>query len=248
MMITTQRVSGNAKTGPIATTYRAAAGNTFGTCPATCGLCPEPDRAAADIDHKYARAVYDAVPELGVAWLYTHFHWSKWADKYPATYKVGGSRPVKTTFNYSADTWKDAQVAHLAGVPTTVAMSAAEYEERKARGDFKKCAVTGRTLAVACPADKEAGRNCLNCGNRAPLCARADRPIIIFLAHGSGKNKVSADQPGGCYASYWRTRRAWDQAAAAPPCDDAAAVRDFAAGLPLGSQLRHHIAGDIGKA
>jgi hypothetical protein len=65
-MLKTVAVSSNKKTGPIAVTYRAGVRDTYGTCPKTCGLNPEPRTGADEIDRDYLAAMLTAVPRNGV--------------------------------------------------------------------------------------------------------------------------------------------------------------------------------------
>jgi hypothetical protein len=83
------------------------------------------------------------------------------------------------------------------------------------------------------------------------LCARGEREyVIVFVAHGTQARKVAAgaDDPGGCYAGQGHAAIAWHATRKTGAPDDAAAVAAFARSLPPGSLLRHHIAGDLGRA
>ena len=53
---------------------------------------------------------------------------------------------------------------------------------------------------------------------------------------------------GGCYAASGPTAIQWHGVKKAAPMDDGAALKKFARSLPPGSMLRHHVAGDIGRA
>jgi len=81
------------------------------------------------------------------------------------------------------------------------------------------------------------------------LCARGTRDyIVVFVAHGTGKAKVGTDCAGGCYAAQGPTAIQWHNTRKNGAADDAKALIDFAKSLPPGSMLRHHVAGDIGRA
>lgn len=232
-MISTQYPSRNGKTGPIATTYRSGA-LPFATCPATCKLCDKPEQAAQRIDHDYMRAVYESVPAGGRAFTYSHFRWQQWAHKYPA--KKG-----RATINYSADTMRLAKAALAAGVPTTVALTEETAAKEKKAG----------TRLLICPADKEKGRTCANCGgSKGPICARGNRDFMVgFLVHGKDKRKAAdLTTPGGCYGwSGYYTRLAWQNLSDTQATNDATQHRAFVDRLPYGTTLRAHIVGDMGK-
>ena len=232
-MISCQYPSRNSKIGHIASTYRSGA-QPFATCPATCKLCDKPEQAARSIDHKYMRAVWESVPAGGLAFTYSHFRWQLWAHKYPA--KKG-----RATINYSADTMRLAKAALAAGVPTTVALTEETAAKEKKAG----------TRLVICPADKDKGRTCANCGgSKGPICARGNRGFIVgFLVHGKDKAKAAdLSEPGGCYGwSGFYTRTHWNNLAAQPQTDDATQHRAFVDRLPYGTILRAHIVGDMGK-
>jgi hypothetical protein len=106
---------------------------------------------------------------------------------------------------------------------------------------------------VVCPEQLSpagSGFTCQSCGNGVPLCAQPDRDyVIVFLAHGTGR-KLAEDpnKPGGCYGASGPVAIQWHATRANGRADDARAVLTFAASLPPGSLLRHHIAGDIGRA
>ena len=233
-MLKTIAKSSNKKTGAIATTYRAGKHHTFGTCPTTCALNPNGAHGAALVDRDYLAAVYSAVPRNGQAWTYSHFHFENLPK--PA--------PGKTTINYSADTIPQAVAAVRAGHPATVAAPA---------GTVWPYVFDGVQF-VQCPeqlSSEGSGFTCASCGNGRPLCARGDRDyVIVFVAHGSQARKVAAgaNDPGGCYAGQGHAAIAWHATRKTGAPDDAAAVAAFARSLPPGSLLRHHIAGDFGRA
>jgi len=162
-MLTLVKVSGDSKTGKIAVTYRAGI-DLFGTCPVTCALNPAKATSAATIDYHYMDAVGAAVPVDGLAWTYTHFHWSQWKER-AASYA--------TTFNYSADSFADAKLAVEAGVPTTVVVPEHWH------GADSKVRVVDGIRYVQCPATvaKNIGKvTCSGkgsergCGGENPLC------------------------------------------------------------------------------
>jgi hypothetical protein len=233
-MLSTQHPSRNQKTGPIATTYRSGK-KRFGTCPTSCNLCDRPEEATKRIDHKYMSDLYNAVPRGGISFTYCHFRWQQWAHKYPV-------KKNKTVVNFSADTMRLARASFAAGIPTVVACTQDDFTKEKSLGKMK---------LVICPADKDKGRNCANCGgNKGPLCARGKRDYAVaFLVHGrDAKKAADTTTPGGCYGeSGFYTRIAWNNVSKKPATDDGVTVRDFAKRLPYGTTLRHHIVGDTGK-
>ena len=235
-MLKTVTKSSNAKTGPIAVTYRAGQHVTFSTCPATCPLNPKPETSSAAIDVTYLRALSRAVPTNGHAWTYSHFHWSR----------LPRPQPARTVINYSADSMADAAECVTAGRPAVLAGAPAD-----SRDDWPR--VFNGVKFVVCPEQLSpagSGFTCQSCGNGQPLCARPNRDyVIVFLAHGTGR-KLAEDpnKPGGCYAATGPVAMQWHATRANGRPDDARAILTFAASLPPGSLLRHHIAGDIGRA
>ena len=233
-MLKTIRQSANGKTGPIAVTYRAGQHHTFGTCPTTCALNPHGQHGAELIDAEYLAALYNAVPPNGQAWTYSHF----------AFQHLPKPAPGKTTINYSADTMAQAVAAVRAGHPATVAAPAGTVWPYVFQGvQFLQCP---EQLSPA-----GSGFTCASCGNGRPLCARGEREyVIVFVAHGSGAALVAAgfDDPGGCYAAQGHVAIAWHATRTTGAPDDAVALAAFAGSLPAESLLRHHIAGDIGRA
>jgi len=232
-MLKTVRISSNSKIGPIASTYRAGAHSTHATCPSTCALNPHGDTGAALIDGRYLAAVRAAVPPGGRAWTYSHFA----AHLLPV--------PVygETVINFSADTIQQAVAAHRLGRAVTFAAARGTTWPRTIQGvRFSQCP---EQLA---PADS--GFTCSTCGGaRGPICAQVDRAhVVVFVAHGTGARLVGDDQAGGCYAGSGPVAIQWHATRTAGAPDDAAAVRKFARSLPHGSLLRHHIAGDMGRA
>jgi len=235
IMLKTVAVSRSTKTAGCAVTYRAGAGNRFGTCPATCALNPT-GKGAGTVDAEYLAAILDAVPRRGVAFTYSHFPFSEWS---------GELRAGRTVINYSADDLAAADTAHAAGVPAVTVMSPDAW------GDSGRNAATPAGVPVVrCPAEMAKGFSCSDCGNGEPLCARLGRDFVIgFTAHGPGKRSAAAgsDDPGGCYADAGNCRIHWNATAQAGQDEsDARAVRKFARRLPPGAILRHHVAGDIG--
>ena len=231
-MLKTVECSTGKKTRGLAVTYRAGDGEKYGTCPASCALnCS--GKGAQKIDAEYLDALLDAVPAKGISFTYTHFPWSKWADK------LG---PGKTVINYSADTFA---AADAADAPTVVVVPPDFWGGKKAvsRG-------AGKRPVVRCPEEYRKGFGCANCGNGEPLCARLDRNFIVgFTAHGAGKKKAAdADTRGGCYADGGNVRLHWRDTSNQAPTDetDAEKLSRFAKSLPRRAIVRHHIAGDIG--
>ena len=229
-MLKTVALSANRKTGPIAVTYRSGTHETYSTCPKTCSLHPKSETGAAAVDSEYLAALLEAVPRRGIAWTYSHF---------PA-HVLPVAKPGQTVINASCDTVSEAVAAVYAGRPAVLAAPADTAEEwpRTVMGvKFHRC-----------PAELSESFTCAQCGNGSPLCARPDRrEVVVFVAHGSGAKKVGTGE-GGCYAASGPTAIQWHGTRKTGAPDDAAAVRAFARSLPPGSMLRHHVAGDIGRA
>ena len=240
-MLNCVEVSRARKTTGLAVTYRAAAVDMFGTCPDSCLLKPA-QTETNKIDRKYERAVRRAVPRKGVAFLFTHFKPGQWAKQ---------NEPGKCVFNYSADSLEQAARYIKKGV-ASVSVVPADYWKRKSSKNVIAAIRAGFTARfVRCP-DELTGVGCKGCGGGSPLCARQDRKFgIVFTAHGSAKRAAGDNtQRGGCYAGggnvalHWRNLSRQEQSEES----DGARVGRFAAGLRRGSILRHHIAGDIGRA
>ena len=230
-MLKTVPVSSNKKTGPIAVTYRAGVRDTYGTCPKTCGLNPEPGTSTNTIDEEYLSAVLNAVPRNGEAWTYSHFD----AALLPV------AKPGQTVINASCDTMDDAVRAVELGRPAVVAAPLGT--------DWSGGHEYRGVNFVRCPAELSDNFTCMQCGNGKPLCARGDREyVIVFVAHGTGAKKVGTDCAGGCYAAQGPTAIQWHNTRKKGAANDAQALVQFAKSLPPGSLLRHHIAGDIGRA
>ena len=228
-MLKTVAVSSNKKTGPIAVTYRAGVSETYGTCPKTCQLNPAPETGTDVIDAAYLSALLDAVPRNGVAWTYSHFP----ADQLPMPERG------RTVINASCDTMDDAIKAYSIGRPAVVAAPVGTQWPVVHEG----------VRFVQCPAELSEGFTCMQCGGGVPLCARPDRDyVVVFVAHGTGKAKVGTDCAGGCYAAQGPTAIQWHGTRKSGAANDAEALVKFAKGLPPGSMLRHHVAGDIGRA
>lgn len=229
-MLKTVKVSSNSKTGPVAVTYRAGTHNVFGTCPKTCALNPQGEHGADLLDTEYLAAVRQAVPRGGQAWTYSHFP----AELLPV--------PVKgeTVINASCDTLEQALAAMAIGRPATLAAPAdsAETWPRKIDG----------VRLVRCPAETSDAVTCSNCGAGRPLCARADRTfVVVFVAHGQAARLVGQEQAGGCYGTGGPVAMQWRATRDKGRSDDAAELLRFAAELPPGSMLRHHVVGDLGR-
>ena len=145
-MLNCVKLSQADKTSGIAVTYRAGgSGETFGTCPANCMLKPEGETGTVQIDREYERAVRHAVPRAGMAWLYTHFNPSKWAEL---------NQAGRTVFNYSAPSALSALEYFKQGIET-VALVPFDYWERLAKGpqpSNRNFEIDGVTY-VRCPAE-----------------------------------------------------------------------------------------------
>lgn len=234
-MLRTVARSSNSKTGPIAVTYRSGQHSTYASCPPSCPLNPRPAESTAQVDKAYLRALSAAVPTAGQAWTYSHFHWSK----------LPAAKPGRTVINYSADTIHDAIAAVRHGRPAVLAAVPADSRDSwpVSHDDVR---------FVVCPeqlAPTGSTFSCSTCGNGRPLCARPERDyVVVFLAHGTGRRLAESIEQGGCYAASGPTAIQWHGTRTAGQADDAAAVRRFARSLPPGSLLRHHVAGDIGRA
>lgn len=228
-MLTTVRVSSNRKTGPIAVTYRAGNARTFGTCPASCALLPDKSAGTTEIDHAYLEALSRAVPRNGQAWAYSHF---------PAS-MLPKPRKGRTVINVSTDSIEEAVASVKSGRPAVYAAPAGTEEAWPTRHQGIRF--------VRCPAELAESFSCAQCGNGRPLCAQGRRDfVVVFVAHGTFARKVGSGQ-GGCYAAQGPTAITWHRTRSRGNPDDAAAVVEFARTLPVGSLLRHHVAGDVGR-
>ena len=239
-MLTTVIKSGDKKTGAIPVTYRSGS-TMFGTCPNSCALKPTHEKGAEKIDLKYFKAVAESAPRGGIAWTYIHFDWRDWK---PLLQKLG--KKARTIFNFSADTIDQALESIAQGIATTLPVPESWHAEKKS---FK---IKGVKF-VQCPATARDGVTCSGsggtkgCGGSVPLCARERDYVITFPAHGAGKKRVMQSEGGGCYAAGGPVRITWNRTAKKTASDDAATLKKFVAGLPGGSMLRHHVAGDCGK-
>lgn len=228
-MLKTIAVSGNKKTGPIAVTYRSGMHQTYATCPKTCNLHPRSETGAADIDQEYLDAIYNAVPRKGKAWTYSHFHFSK----------LPKPQANKTVINASCDTIEDAIEAANAGHPAVYAAPQGTEDKWPAKINNVKL--------LRCPAELSDDFDCNRCGDGEPLCARGDRTfVVVFVAHGIGAKRVGTDKAGGCYAANGPTAIHWANSKKKNDGNDSKNILEFAKSLPMGSYLRHHVAGDIG--
>jgi hypothetical protein len=226
-MLKTVAVSANKKTGPIAVTYRAGVRETYGTCPKNCGLIPDPKAGTDTIDGEYLSALLDAVPRNGVAWTYSHFP----ADQLPMPEKG------RTVINASCESIEEAVRAYSIGRPAVLVSQAHDG-----------VVVRDGVRFIRCPAELADNFTCAQCGGGKPLCAQAHRDyVVVFVAHGPQKKKVGTGC-GGCYAAQGPTAIQWHGTRKSGAADDGAALIKFAKSLPPGSMLRHHVAGDIGRA
>lgn len=245
-MLKTVKNSQANKTAGIAVTYRAGRADKFDTCPASCELNPSGRGCApADIDDEYLAAVLDAKPRGGFSFTYSHFSPLYWAHKLA---------PNKTVINYSAPNLAAAVSCIETGIPA-VAVVPAEFWKNRDNKKNVQILTSGQRRetpdAVRCPAEYNKKIGCVNCGGAAgPLCARLDRAfVVLFTAHGPGKNKAASDDPGGCYAGHGHVAIHWQALSDADDDGrtDAERLREFAAELPPRSIIRHHVAGDIGR-
>ncbi|NBU33792.1 hypothetical protein EBS40_04130 [bacterium] len=228
-MLKTVAKSANRKTGPIAVTYRAGVHETYATCPSTCALHPKGEKGGDLIDGDYLDALREAVPAGGIAWTYSHFDASllpQWAEG-------------ETVINASCDTVGEALRAVKLGRPAVYVAPADTATSWPAKH--------GGIRFIRCPAELADNFTCDNCGGDRPLCARAERDyVVVFVAHGASKAKIG--KGGGCYAAGGPTAIQWHGTRTKGAANDAQALRAFAASLPQGSKLRHHVAGDLGLA
>jgi hypothetical protein len=230
-MLKTVAVSGNSKTGKIAVTYRSGEHSIFGTCPKTCALNPKGAESSNLVDTDYLEALSDAVPRGGKAWTYSHF----------ARHVLPKPAAGRTVINVSSDAVADAVASVRDGYPTVYAAPADSAEQWPKTVDGVRF--------VRCPAELAETFTCKDCGNGSPLCARGDRDyVVVFVGHSTYKELVGSDREGGCYAAAGFVAMQWRATKKQGRADDVVAVRAFAAGLPEGSLLRHHVAGDIGRS
>ena len=227
-MLKTVAISANSKTGPIAVTYRSGEHQTYGTCPKSCALHPKSETGTDKIDPEYMAALVDAVPRGGMAWTYSHF---------PAAL-LPMPKDGKTVINASCDSTAEAvDVVLRLKRPAVYAAPVDTVWPQK---------IDGVTFA-RCPADMAEDFTCQKCGDGSPLCARGDRNfVVVFVAHGTGKKRVGSDEGGGCYAASGPTAIQWHATRTKGRANDAEAILEFSAGLPRGTMLRHHVAGDMG--
>jgi hypothetical protein len=227
------------KTAGLAVTYRAGGGDMFSTCPDSCTLKPV-QTGTVEIDRDYESAVRRAVPRRGIAFLYTHFDPTQWGEQ-------NTGAPNQTVFNYSADSLADAAKYTKRGVASVAVVPVDYWDERTSA----KVTESDGVRLVRC-LDELTGIGCAGCGSGSPLCARPDRDYaIVFTAHGAAKRKAGDPATaGGCYAGGGHVAIHWRHLSerAETTETDAAHVARFAAGLPPRGILRHHIAGDIGRA
>jgi len=229
-MLKTIQVSGNSKTGPIATTYRSGVHETYSTCPTSCKLHPRNNLGATEIDQEYFEALLNAVPRNGKAWTYSHFDFNL----------LPLPEDGKTVINASCDTMEAAVDAVKSGKP-------AVYAAPKLTADTWP-QVKDNVKFLRCPADLSDKFDCSKCGDGDPLCARGNRNfVVVFVAHGVGAKRVGTDKQGGCYAANGPTAIHWNNTKKEDNIKDSDKLKSFAKSLPSGSLLRHHIAGDIGK-
>lgn len=233
-MIKTTAQSHNKKTGGVAVTTRAGAGNEYGTCPVDCKF--NDSGKGSKIDYVYLKALINAVPKRGIGFTFSHFPIDQWID-----YLIKG----KTVINHSA-TFEELPKS-IKRVPTVHTVSAKFWDHRK----NKKSEIVNGVKSVRCPAEYRDEIQCVNCGGGVPLCAIPDRKFaILFTAHGNRKRVASnANQRGGCYAGSWPTSKHWrDTSKQSQKESDAETLKKFVSKLPPRTIIRHHVAGDIGTS
>ena len=235
------------KTTDCAVTYRAGNNDVFGTCPKHCALNPNSTMSTNRIDWDYLDAVLDAKVQGGRSWTYSHFKFEDISLRqnrnfhFNFLYRIKDSKQ-HTTINRSTDTLLDALAVHKKGYPTVVTLS-----DKNVSKNF----VLDSVLFVRCPSEYNKNVGCNTCD----LCSRKNRNfVIVFYGHGSKKKLVGDEEQGGCYGTYGRVRLQWEhtrknvnQNNVNQPRNDKQKLLQFVQGLPYGTNIRHHIVGDVGK-
>ena len=246
-MLQTVETSTAKKTRGCAVTYRAGAGEKFGTCPKTCELNPSNQGCKLDqIDYEYLDALLDAKPRHGFSFTYSHFNPVFWSHKLNSD---------KTVINYSAHSPQAAAHFHEQAPTVTVVspdywISAPVYEYELGVAGLNKYRFVNGVRIVRCPEEYGAVGGCADCGGKdGPLCARLHRDFIIgFTAH--GRSKAAAADPGtqgGCYAAGGNVNLHWSKLAEKEQTQpDGEKLVSFVESLPARAIIRHHVAGDIG--
>ena len=248
-MLQTVETSTAKKTRGCAVTYRAGAGEKFGTCPKACELNPSGKGCKLDqIDYDYLDALLEAKPKYGFSFTYSHFHPVLWSHKLSSD---------KTVINYSAHSPQAALLAYeCSNAPTVTVVSpdywisAPAYEYELGVAGLNKYRRVGGVRIVRCPEEYGAVGGCADCGGPdGPLCARLHRNFIIgFTAH--GRSKAAAADPGtqgGCYAAGGNVNLHWAKLAEKEQTQpDGEKLVSFVQSLPARAIVRHHVAGDIG--
>ena len=216
---------GNSKLGKRVThTTRSGEAHHMGTCPSSCPLLGEHNKehATDKFDEDYAAALARAVPPKGLAWSYTHWMPAHWR-------KSGFNMLGRTTMNFSANNWEQAQyVFKNLKVPVVVNLS-----EEPPKGDAP---------AMWCPADTMEDMDCSRGGgSKGPICARPDRSFIIMF-----KQKKWKKTP--CYAANGYVKFNWIRTMKNKmKQSDGKRLLKWVSRLGHGTMLRHHVAGDMGK-
>lgn len=236
-MLKTVEISRSTKTRGCAVTYRAGGDSVFGTCPSSCSL--NPSGCGAEFpDIAYLDALLKAKPRAGESMTYSHFHPKWYRDRLA---------PDKTVINFSTDTYQDAVKWIKRGQPSVSVVSPDFWLKAQS---FRRGGFDGVKL-VRCPQEYLDGFSCLDCGDGKPLCARGDRDYaILFTGHGPGKRAAAdTESQGGCYAAFHNVRRQWENTLNADQqLSDSQQLADFMRRISPRAVIRHHIAGDIGKA
>ena len=246
-MLQTIETSTGKKTRGCAVTYRAGAGEKFGTCPKTCELNPSGKGCKLDqIDQEYLDAVLDAKPRRGFSFTYTHFNPVYWSHKLSSD---------KTVINFSAHSPEAALLFHEQTPTVTVVdpaywISAPAYEYELGVAGLNKYRRVGGVRIVRCPEEYGAVNGCADCGgDDGPLCARLHRDYIIgFSAHGrTASAAADPEKQGGCYAAGGNVNLHWSKLAdQKQEQTDGEKLKTFVRSLSPRSIIRHHVAGDIG--
>ena len=106
--------------------------------------------------------------------------------------------------------------------------------------------VLDSVLFVRCPSEYNKNVGCNTCD----LCSRKNRNfVIVFYGHGNKKKLVGEEEQGGCYGTYGRVRLQWEHTRknVSENHSDKKTLLQFVQKLPYGTNIRHHIVGDVGK-
>ena len=125
-MLKTVEMSRAKKTAGIAVTYRAGAGEKYGTCPASCKMNSS-GKGTEEVDAEYLNAVLDAVPRKGVSFTYSHFSWHLWAEKHCGRRYSVAQTAAETLCNPDRSRWFAAPQNIARGFPAAIVETACRY-------------------------------------------------------------------------------------------------------------------------